>query len=115
MDGLARVLPDQAVRIALLVMGSHEASSPCPFFGKCDGFLLLDPAGQSAEFHHNELRTADTLCDLIVNSGANALICSFIGEAEKRRLLAAGIDVRLGSCACSVEELAEGFRDLPPA
>ncbi len=115
MDGLARVFPEQALRIALLGIGSHEAASPCPFFGKCDGFLLLDPAGHSAEFHPNKPRTADALCDLIVRSGANAVICGFIGEADKRKLLAAGIDVRLGSCACSVDDLVASFCDLPPA
>ena len=115
MDGLTRVLPEQTLRIAILVMASDEGPVLCPFFGKCDGFLVLDPLAPAAEFHCNKHRTADDLCDRIVRSGANAVVCGFIGKAEKRRLLAADIDVRLGSCTCSVDELVAGFANLPPA
>jgi predicted Fe-Mo cluster-binding NifX family protein len=115
MDGLAPFLPDHVLRIALPVMGSGAGAPLCPFFGKCDGLLLLSRDGRPAEFHPNETRTADGLCDLIMKSGANAMICGFIGEAEKRKLLDAGIDVRLGSCACSVDQLVAEFDALPPA
>lgn len=115
MVGIARALPEQALRIALLVMNSDDGAVLCPFFGKCDGFLLLDPVTRSAEFHSNERRSADDLCDRIVRSGANAVVCGFIGESQKRRLLAAGIDVRLGSCAGSVDDLVSGFCDLAVA
>lgn len=113
MDGLVPILPQRALRVGLLVM--RDGALLCPFFSKCDGFLLLDPNGRPAAFYPNEQRTADALCDLIVKSGANALICGFIGEAQRRKLLSAGVDVRLGSCACPIDELAASFRDLPPA
>jgi predicted Fe-Mo cluster-binding NifX family protein len=115
MDGFAHNLSRQMPRIALLVMGSSEAAALCPFFGKCDGFVLVAPDGRPAEFHVNADRTADSLCDLVIESGATAVICGFIGENEKRKLAAAGIDVRMGSCVCSVEELATCFDELPHA
>lgn len=115
MDGLTGVLPEQALRIAILVMDSDDGPLLCPFFGKCDGFLFLDGLAPTTEFHCNKQRTAGDLCDRIVISGANAVVCGFIGEAERRKLRAAGIDVRLGSCACSVDDLAAGFANLPLA
>lgn len=115
MDGFSRVLPEQALRIAIVVMDSDEGPVLCPFFGKCDGFLVLNPIAPTPEFHCNKQRTADDLCERLVTSGANAVVCGFIGEAERRKLLAAGIDVRLGSCTCSIDELVADFANLPPA
>jgi len=52
---------------------------------------------------------------LILATGVDGLVCGFIGEPEIRRLRAAGIDVRLGSGRCSVEELVASFCTLPKA
>jgi predicted Fe-Mo cluster-binding NifX family protein len=101
--------------IAVLVMGSDGATTLCPFFGKCDGILLVDFDDGSRAFVPNERRTAEALCDAILKSGADQLVCGFISEPEKRKLRVAGIDVRLGSCTCSVDELAACFYDLPKA
>ena len=115
MDSLVPNPHQQTRRVALLVIGRRAMPLLCPFFGKCDGFLLLDPSGRPAEYYPNEQRTADALCDLIVKSGANALICGFVGAPERRKLLTCGVDVRLGSCARPIDELAASFYDLPPA
>jgi predicted Fe-Mo cluster-binding NifX family protein len=112
---LALALPRPGVRIGVLVMGPESAAALCPFFGKCDGLLVIDQADNIREFYPNEGRTADSLCDLIVKSAANQLICGFIPEAAKHRLRAAGIHVRLGMCTRSVDELAQCACQLPEA
>lgn len=87
----------------------------CPFFGKCDGLLVINPQDGSREFFRNELRTAEALCELILKSGAHGVVCGFIGVAEKRTLGACGIELRLGSCAGGLDELAAHYGDLPKA
>jgi predicted Fe-Mo cluster-binding NifX family protein len=111
----ASTLPEESRRTALLVMHSDREMALCPFFGKCDGVLVIDPHEKSQEFHANEQHTAMAICDLILKTDAGRLVCGFVGEPEKQRLRAAGIDVRLGSCACAVEDLAAAFDDLPRA
>lgn len=108
-------IPHPASRIAVTVMDFGSGPTPCPFFGKCDGILVLDSDTGAREFHENPPRTPKTLCDVILASGADGLVCGFIAEPEIIRLRAAGIDVRLGSGKCSVEELAACFCDLPQA
>jgi hypothetical protein len=100
---------------AILVINSHSGPMLCPFFQKCDGVLLIDGARQSKEFHQRDRSSAKPLCDLIVELKPRALICGFVGEAEKQKLRDAGIDVRLGSCSCSIDELLAGFQSLPRA
>jgi hypothetical protein len=100
---------------AMLVINSRSGPTLCPFFAKCDGVLLLDPTGHPREFHRNERLDESSLCDLILALKPIALVCGFIGGAEKLRLHAAGIDIRLGSCSCSIDELFTGFRSLPRA
>lgn len=94
-------------------MGSGPA--PCPFFGKCDGIVVIDTESGAREFHQNPPRTPATLCDLILASRVEGLVCGFIAAPEVARLRAAGIDVRVGSGSCSVDELAQCFCDLPEA
>ncbi len=107
--------PEQSRRTALLVMRSKGATALSPFFGKCDGVLVIDAVRKSQEFHANQPRTADTVCALILKTGAARLVCGFIAGPEKQRLRAAGVDVRLGSSASAVEDLAAHFGDLPQA
>lgn len=112
---LASSLPRRVPSIAILVMGADGAAMLCPFFAKCDGILLIDPADGSRAFLPNDQRTGEGLCDAILNSGVNQLVCGFIGEPERRKLRAAGIDVRLGSCAWPLDKLATCFHELPRA
>lgn len=74
----------------------------------------MEPDG-SASFHPNTERTARSLSELIRAIGTDRLVCSFIGKAEKESLRAAGIDIRVGSCACAIDELVASFPTLPKA
>lgn len=115
MASTARVSQSPANRIAIIVMKSETSPVLCPFFSKCDGIWIVDTGTGATEFHANPQRTAAALCDLILSAGPGRLICSFISDAEKQRLRAAGIDVRLGSCVSAVEELVIGFHELATA
>lgn len=107
--------PRTALRIAVTVMHPGSGPTPCPFFGKCDGIVVLDTVTGMQEFHRNPPRTPQSLCTLILASDVDGIVCGFIAEPEVRRLRAAGIDVRLGSGTCSVDELVACFCDLPEA
>jgi hypothetical protein len=92
----------------------HSGVEPvlCPFFGKCEGILILDAESGSKEFRRNEgRRTPECVCDLILAAKPHRLVCGYIGGAERRRLEAAGIDVRLDSCACPIDKLWDLYRD----
>jgi len=104
-----------AAATAILVIGSRSGLVLCPFFGKCDGVLLIEQEGKSTEFHDRDRSGAKSLCDLILELKPGGLVCGFICETEKRRLCDAGVDVRLGSCSCSIDELFVRFHDLPRA
>jgi predicted Fe-Mo cluster-binding NifX family protein len=104
-----------APRTAVTVMQSGPGVGVCPFFGRCDGIVLIDPAAGTRDFLRNGDRTSSTLCEVILGARPARLVCGFIGETDKCRLRAAGIDVRLGSCACSVDELIGCFDTLPEA
>ena len=108
-------VPAVVPTIAVPVINSLYGPMLCPFFQKCDGVLLIDGAAKSTEFHQRDRSGAKSLCDLILELKPRALVCSFVGETEKQELRNAGIDVRLGSCSCSIEELLAGFHDLPRA
>lgn len=102
-------------RIAVTVMDFGSGPAPCPFFGKCYGIVVLDSMTGTREVRSNPSRTPESLCDLILASEVDGLVCGFIAEPEFLRLRAAGIDVRLGSGRRSVEELSECFCHLPHA
>ncbi len=104
-----------ANRIAITVMKSGPVPMPCPFFGKCDGIWVIDAGTGATEFRPNPERTPVALCDLILAARPARLICGFIGDTEKQRLRAVGIDVRLGPCACTIEELVAAFDSLAAA
>ena len=107
---------ERSQQVGLLVMHADGgAAALCPFFAKCDGVLVIDPRSEVYEFHRIEQRSAGAVCDMVLKTGAKRLICGFVSEPETRKLRAAGIDVRLGSCACAVEDLAARFGELPRA
>ena len=108
----------------MLVMNRPESSAGdelwhkpllSPFFRKCDGVLLINFANGSIEYHPRDESGAKLLCDLILELKPGRLICGFIDELEKEKLRAAGTDVRIGSCSCSVGELVTSFSALPNA
>lgn len=106
---------DNRNMIAILVMNSRAGPVLCPFFAKCDGVLLINEKEHSSQFHGNRRAAAKPLCELVVALKPRALVCGFIGDTEKRKLQRAGIDVRLGACSCSIDQLIAGFDALPEA
>ena len=107
--------PRAATRIAVTVMNPGTGPIPCPFFAKCEGIMVLDTDTGVRGFHRNPPRTPQSMCDLILATGAGGLVCGFIGDSENRRLRAAGVDVRLSSGRRSIEGLVACFCDLPEA
>lgn len=101
-------------RTALVVMNSGSTVLLCPFFDKCDGVLLNGEDG-SQEFHPRGRSDTKSIGDLLLALKPARVICGFISEPEKERLRVAGIDVRLGSCSCPVDELVASFLSLPAA
>lgn len=104
-----------AGRTAVLVTNSGSTFLLCPFFSKCDGVLLMNAADGSKEFHPWGRSGAKSMCDLILELKAGQVICGFIAEPEMQKLRAVGIDVRLGSCSCPIDELVASFSGLPKA
>jgi len=102
------------VRTAVVVMQNGRELALCPLFAKCDGVLLIEPDG-SRSYYRNTEGTAQSLSALVLNAWCGRLLCGFIGATEKEALQRAGIDIRLGSCACSVDELVGAFSTLPEA
>ncbi len=105
----------QSHRAALLVMLVGGEMTLFPFFAKADGVLVIDPDIGQCEFMAKTKRTTEAMCELILRTGARRLILGFVPVPAARRLRAAGIDIRLGSWACSVQELAACFGKLPTA
>ena len=97
----------------MLVLGSPARPTLCPFFGKCNGLLVIGAEEGATEFYSYDRN--NSLCDLILTVKPQRLVCGFIAPVDKVRLSEAGIDVRLGSCAASIEDLVSGFCDLPEA
>ena len=100
---------------ALVVMLVDGEMALCPFFAKCDGVLVIDPDIGDREFHARTQPAAEAMCERILGTGARRLILGFVPGPAARRLRTAGVDIRLGSCACAVEDLAACFDDLPAA
>ena len=113
MTHAASPILDTPRKTALLVMRAKGKTTLCPFFGKCDGLVIFDPNDGSREFHANAEHSAERMCELILRSGVRRLVLGFLPGAAARRLQAAGVDMRLGSCACALEELAAHFEVLP--
>lgn len=115
MVGAESASSSAAAPIALLVMNVGSTPLLCPFFHKCDGVLLINAADGSREFHPRDHSGAKSMCKCILELKPRQLICGFISEPDWEKLRAAGIDVRLGSCNCSIDELVSGFHSLPRA
>jgi hypothetical protein len=109
------VSSETGVGTAVLVMNLDSLPILCPFFTKCDGVLLFGSVGGPKEFHPRDRTGTKLASDLILELKPRRLICGFIDEPEKEKLRAAGIDVRLGSCNCSVDDLVSSFPSLPRA
>lgn len=109
-----RKIQPAGVRTAVLVMNAGHGLTLCPVFAKCDGVLLIEPDG-SRGYYPNTEGTARSLSELVLNTRSERLLCGFIATGEKKVLRAAGIDIRVGSCACAVDELVASFSTLPEA
>lgn len=109
-------VPDRnARRTAITVINMGVIRLLCPFFGRCDGILLIDPRLEADEYHPNPDRTAAALCELIVRTLPERLVCGFVPPPEREKLRASGIDIRLGTCYNSIDELTARFYELPKA
>lgn len=109
------LLPDRMSRIGVLVSRSPRKTMLSPFFAKSDGLLVIDIQARTREFLANAERTSRSTCDLILASGIARLVCGFISEPDRERLSASGVDIRIGSCARSVNALVRMFDALPTA
>ena len=105
----------QSARTAVLVTRAGAIWRLCPFFNKCDGILLHGMPEGTKEFHQRDRSGVISVCSLILELRPARLICGFVAEPERKQLQAAGIDVRLGSCACSIDELLASVATLPKA
>lgn len=115
MGQAAFLSPTLPIKIAVLVVRHSSKSLLCPFFDKCDGVVLFNSIDGSNKYFPCDHSTAKPAYDLILQLQPQQLICGFIGGPEREMLFAAGIDVRLGSCSCSVDELVSSFSTLPKA
>lgn len=104
---------NQFRRTGFLVMYHGKEAVLCPFFGKCDGLLVIDPIDGRRKFYKGTEHNAETMCDLILNSGVQRLVLGFVPGPEATKLRAAGIDVRLGNCCCTIDNLTAVFDTLP--
>jgi hypothetical protein len=111
----ARHFTDRSRGIAVLVTRHRKTPMLSPFFAKCDGMLIFDADSQLGHFRANTERTNRSACEMVLGSGAGKLVCGFIAPPERDQLVAKGIDVRIGSCACPVDILVQGFETLPSA
>lgn len=107
--------PDRTRPIAVVVARSQRKAILSPFFAKCDGLLIIDPDAPAREFRANIERTSAFMCDLILASGVTKLVCGFIADPDRDKLSACGVEIRIGSCARSVEALIREFDTLPVA
>lgn len=115
MASIASPTTDRKYSVALLVARDQRRYALSPFFAKSDGLLVVDPVERRRRYRANAARTSESACDLILASGATRLICGYVAVPDRDRLRAAGIDVRLGSCARTVNELVTSFETLPDA
>ncbi len=112
--GFVALLAKSSELTAITVMKAGADYRMCPFFGKCDGLLIVEPASAPVAFIPNAERDSSALSRLIIESKIKRLICGFVPQGEcQRALLQAGIDVRLASGAYSIPDLVFDFANLP--
>jgi hypothetical protein len=104
-----------AGRTAVLVMNSGSVPLLCPFFNKCDGVLLHNASDHSTDYHPRDRSGAKSMCDMLLELKPDRIICGFVGGPEMQRLRGAGVDIRLGSCSCPIDELLASSSSLPEA
>jgi len=115
MSSIAPPSADRKRWIALLVARTRRKTVLSPFFAKSDGLLIVDPCSHVREFRQNPDRTTEAICELILASGLDRLVCGFIAKPDRDTLSGRGIDIRLGSCARSIDALVRDFENLPAA
>ncbi len=115
MASIASPTSDQKHSVALLVARDRRKYALSPFFAKSDGLLVVDPAEPRRQYRANAARTSESACGLILASGATRLICGYVAVPDRDRLRAAGIDIRVGSCSRTVNDLVTSFESLPAA
>ena len=112
--GLVSVVARSSDLTAITVMKAGADYRLCPFFGKCDGLLIVESASAPVAFIPNTVREASALSRLIIESKIKRLICGFVPQAEcQQALLQAGIDVRLASGGYAIPDLVFDFANLP--
>ncbi len=116
MTGFVSALAPSSILTGITVMKDGSNYVLCPFFGKCDGVLVMESARTAVAFIPNTNHNPELLSNLIIESKIKRLICGFVPRAEcQQRLHEAGIDVRFGSGAYAVNELVVAFANLPGA
>lgn len=101
--------------VAVTVMSCETGYVLSPFFARSDGVLLTDGDGPDPIYLPNEMHDSERLCRLVMDAHATRLICGFVPESARDMLRSAGIDVRLGSCTCTIRSLTAGEANLPKA
>lgn len=101
--------------IGVLVAHTRRKTVLSPFFAKSDGLLMIDPGTHAREFRRIPERTTEATCKLVLASGTTRLVCGFVAKRGRDHLFAHGVDIRIGSCARSVDMLVNEFESLPVA
>lgn len=115
MSSTAPKSADRKHWIAVLVARTRWTTVLSPFFAKSDGLLVVDPCSHARAFRRSPERTSGAICELILASGPDRLVCGFIAGPDRDALCARGMDIRIGSCACSIDALVRDFDRLPSA
>ncbi len=101
--------------IAFTVCSDAPAAALSPFFAKAGWVLFVDPSTGERTHVCNRSGSSAWVCDEILSRGATRAVCGFIDGSALRRLIDAGVDVRLGPCSLPAQSLIECFDTLPNA
>ena len=99
--------------VAIVVTHSGGSFSLSPFFNRSDGLLLIDTGAGAREFRQRQGATGGDLAAMLMEIKPQKLICGFVRPPDEKRLRKSGVDVRLGSCARSIDDLTANFDRLP--
>lgn len=112
---LSEPLTLERPRTGVLVALGAQGPMLSPFFARCDG-LVVFASGREPETYAAEPGACEqAICDLILKSGVERLVCGFIAAPERQALRARGVDVRVGSCLESIAALVARFESLASA